>query len=89
MVMQSLIVVHYSTKRRITLSMTCHYTQHVRALSLVLMQAPPMLSANATRSKSLAPLPVSTAASSGECLEHPVLTLRSFREFTPSSSSIM
>ena len=32
------------------------------------MQAPPMLSASSARSKSLAPLPVSTAASTGEPL---------------------
>ena len=52
--------------------MACYCTEHVLALMLSRMQAPPMLSTNATRSKSLAPLPVSTAASSGAPLAYPV-----------------
>ena len=54
--------------------MTSHADKHVKALRLPYLQAPPMLSSNAHRSKSLASLPVSTAASTGELFKHPLVT---------------
>lgn len=63
--------------------MTSQRIKHVKALRLLLMQAPPMLSAKATRSKSLAPLPVSTAASTGEPLQAPSGDTESFSDSAP------